>query len=398
MNILIANTQEFNPQIGGVERVSTILAQEFQQLGHNVYFIACRRSAYSKEYTPVVSQIMLTDSIEYNSMKNIKEFCCLIEEHNIEIIMNQAGNIKEFSSLCFKAADIYKKAKVISVVHIDPIYKFRSLLDLSTSILHSQKNKNLVRLILLPYRILKTYLYENNLYNFIYKNSDAVVLLSDHFKKDFKTITRLNSYSKLAAISNPLPFISFHSNKDNKKENKILYIGRIDYDHKRVDRILGIWSKLASDFPSWSTDIVGDGPIKAELIEHVKVNKIERVNFVDFTNPIEYYKRSLIFCMTSTFEGLPMVLIEASYYGCIPIAFKSFSSLPDIIEDGINGYMIKPYNLIEYEKKLRLLMENKELRKTIQIESMKIPDKFSSKVIVKQWINLFEKLLEKIDY
>lgn len=93
-----------------------------------------------------------------------------------------------------------------------------------------------------------------------------------------------------------------------------------------------------------------------------------------------------------------MVLIEASYYGCIPIAFKSFSSLPDIIEDSINGYMIKPYCLSEYEKKLRLLMENEALRKTIQIEAMNIHKKFQTKTIVKQWIRLFEELLEKNNY
>lgn len=396
MNILIANTQEFNPQIGGVERVSTILATEFHQLGHNVYLLACRRSPYSKEYTPVVPQKILSNSIEYNTDTNVNEFLGFLKENKIDIILNQAGNIKQFSSLCYEVAKSYKKAKVISVIHIDPIYKFRSLFDLSSSILPSQKYyKNFVRLLLLPYRILKSYISESNLYNFIYNNSDKVVLLSDRFKKDFKTITRLNSYSKLSAISNPFPFNISTLDGNNKKENRILYVGRIDYGHKRVDRILEIWTKLASDFPSWSLDILGDGPIKKELIELVKINKIERVNFIDFADPIEYYKRSQILCLTSTYEGFGMVLIEAAYYGCIPIAFKSFSSLSDIIENGINGYMIKPYSLSEYEKKLRLLMKNKALRKKNQFESMKISNKFQLKIIVKQWISLFEKSLEK---
>jgi len=151
--------------------------------------------------------------------------------------------------------------------------------------------------------------------------------------------------------------------------------------------------KLAPEFPSWSLDIVGDGSIKKELIELAKINKIERVNFIDFGDPIPYYKRSQILCMTSTYEGLPMVLIEASHYGCIPVAFKSFSSLPDIIDDGTNGYMIKPYCLKEYENKLRLLMGDEVLRKAIQIETMKIYKKFQTKTIVKQWVRLFEELL-----
>lgn len=86
MNILIANTQEFNPQIGGVERVSTILAKEFQQLGHKVYFLACSRSPYSKEYTPVVPQKMLSNLIEYNTATNINELCAFLEENEIDTV------------------------------------------------------------------------------------------------------------------------------------------------------------------------------------------------------------------------------------------------------------------------------------------------------------------------
>jgi glycosyltransferase involved in cell wall biosynthesis len=396
MNILIANTQEFNPHIGGVERVSSFLASEFQRLGHNIFFLACIKSPYSKEYQPVVLQTLLKDNIEFNSSKNIREFCSLLIEYKIDIIVNQAGNIKKFSSLCFEAAKVYKHAKVISVIHIDPIYKFKSLFDFSPSILFSHKKyKILAHLLFLPYWLLKTYYSESNLYNYIYNKSDKVVLLSDSFKKNFKTITRLTSYTKLTAISNPFPFRMPLIPEENRKENIILYVGRIDYWHKRVDKILDIWSKLALEFPSWTLDIVGNGPIKEELLEIVKINKIERVNFFDFSDPFEFYKRSKIFCMTSNYEGLPMVLIEASYFGCIPIAFKSFPSLPDIIENGVNGYMIKRNNISDYKQILRLLMKDELLQKKIEGATINIPNKFQSKIIVKQWISLFEELLEK---
>ncbi len=399
MKIVIANTQEFNPQIGGVERVSSILASEFIKLGHQVFFIACKTSSFSGDYIPSAPQKILQDSAAYNSEKNIEELYKFLGENKIDIVINQAGNIKDFSLLCFKAAEKYKKAKVISVIHIDPINQFKHLLDLTTSILPSKKNyKNIARLILLPYRLIKMYLSESNLYDFVYLNSDALVLLSNKFKKDFKKITRLNSYSKLEAISNPFPFDIISNKNNNIKEKKILYVGRLDYQHKRTDRVIAIWAKLAPDFPDWSLDIVGDGPIKEELMKFVKANNIERVNFMDFADPIDYYKKSRVLCMTSTFEGFGMVLIESAYYGCIPIAFKSFSSLTDIIEHGISGYMIKPYCLSEYEQKLRLLMSNNELQNTIRLETLNIPKKFQTQPIVAQWISLIEKLLENNNF
>ena len=173
MNILIANTQEFNPQIGGVERVSSILATEFIKLGHQVFFIACSRSLFPGKYTTSAPQTILADTTIYNSEENIGEFCNFLEKHKIDIVMNQAGNIKEFSSLCFSAAEIYKKAKILSVIHIDPINRFKYLLDLTPSILPGKKNyKNIARLIVLPYRLIKIYLSESSLYNFVYRNSE----------------------------------------------------------------------------------------------------------------------------------------------------------------------------------------------------------------------------------
>lgn len=392
MNIIIANTQEFNPQIGGVERVSTILAEQFVKLGHNVYFLACIRSTYSKDYTPVVPQTILSDSSQLDSSRNVNEFCAVLEKNNIEIIMNQAGNILNFSNLCFSAEDIYKKAKVFSVVHIDPICNLKMLSDFSFSILPSQnKWRVIIRIILSPYRLYKAYKKGKNVYNLVYSKSDKVVLLSNLFKRNFKLITNLKNYEKLEAISNPIPFCK--SDINFSKEKSILYVGRIDWSQKRVDRLLSVWSKLYEDYPDWRLDIVGDGPMRDELIEVTKKHHLERVNFVGFVDPVEYYKKAQILCMTSTFEGFGMVLIEGANYGCIPMAFDSFASLHDIIEDGTNGYIIKPYDLKAYENKLRLMMDNVELREKLRNNALDISDKFQLENIANQWIRLFEECL-----
>jgi hypothetical protein len=68
MNIIIANDQEFNPQIGGVERVSSELAKSFVALKHNVYFIAFIRSQYSQSYSTAVEQFFLPD--QTNTISN----------------------------------------------------------------------------------------------------------------------------------------------------------------------------------------------------------------------------------------------------------------------------------------------------------------------------------------
>ena len=79
---------------------------------------------------------------------------------------------------------------------------------------------------------------------------------------------------------------------------------------------------------------------------------LKRITFEDFQIPIEYYKRASILCMISAFEGFPMVLPEAMNYKVIPIIFNSYSSAQDIIENEIDGFLIPPFDINKYQKKI----------------------------------------------
>lgn len=50
-----------------------------------------------------------------------------------------------------------------------------------------------------------------------------------------------------------------------------------------------------------------------------------------------------ILCMTSTIEGLPMVLLEVMAAGCVPIVYGSFAAAEDVITNGENGYVVEPF-------------------------------------------------------
>ena len=102
--------------------------------------------------------------------------------------------------------------------------------------------------------------------------------------------------------------------------------------------------------------IVGDGE-QRPILER-KAKNMERVNFVGFSDPVPYYKESAIFCMTSNFEGFPMVLPEAMSFGVVPLAFDSFPAVSDIIIDNKNGFLIPPFSIKQYVKKIEILINN----------------------------------------
>lgn len=94
---------------------------------------------------------------------------------------------------------------------------------------------------------------------------------------------------------------------------------------------MNIWKILQDKLVQYKLEIVGGGTEQVFFEKMAHSMCLKRITFHGFTNPTEYYKRAPILCMTSNYEGFPMVLVEAMQYGCVPFAFDSFPSLYDII-------------------------------------------------------------------
>ena len=94
--------------------------------------------------------------------------------------------------------------------------------------------------------------------------------------------------------------------------------------------------------------------------------------------------------MTSYFEGLPLVLLEAQQYKLPIVSFNCPTGPSEIIRDNVNGFLIENYNVDLMVEKLSLLIENEELRKSFSDNALLDIDKFSRSRIIKQWLNLIE--------
>tara|TARA_E500000331_G_scaffold123539_1_gene121045 strand:+ start:11191 stop:12369 length:1179 start_codon:yes stop_codon:yes gene_type:complete len=392
MNILIANTQEFNPLIGGVERVSNIIAKILVERGYKVIFVASYISRHDLDYIPNVKQYLLSKELFYNienSEYYINEFVKIVNDEKIDIVINQAGNILDFSNLCFQVK-IRTKIKLISNIHINPDYRLKNLDVFSDLTFYQWLNPKILRkFILYPFRKKRILKKEKSLFNELYNMSDATVLLSSLYFESFTKISGIKDNTKLFSILNPIPF-QVERGKISKKQ--ILYVGRIDYSHKRTDRLLKIWSYIYKKHKGWDLKIVGDGPNLNDLKRLSKKLKLKQISFEGFKDPKKYYNESQIICLTSNIEGLPMVMIEAISYGLVPIAFNSFESINDIIFDQINGFLIEPFNYIQFADRLSNLMNDESLRKEMSVNALKTSKKFSVKNIIDQWEILFSRI------
>ena len=222
-----------------------------------------------------------------------------------------------------------------------------------------------------------------------YDYFDALVLIAtgeiDFWKKHHKSV---------AIIPNFLPNIS--NLNTNYSQKVVVSVGRLSKE-KGFLRLIDIWKLIqdSSEFKDWKLHIVGDGELKEKIENKIKdLNLTNSIILKPFTKDVESeYLSASIYAMTSHFEGLPMVLIEAQSYALPTISFDIATGPRDIIENEKSGYLIEDNNLNEYATKLKTLMQDESLRAKMGAKSKEIvKSKFSKDVVMKQWENLFKKL------
>lgn len=396
MNICIVNIRENNPLIGGVEKVSFELGNYWHHCGHKVIFLSRYCSGLAEGYESGCEEYFLPDSDVADTKRNEDYTVHLLKSKTIDYVINQGSVFEDLCQLCYKVKQRLP-IRLITAIHYDPLCRIKAL---ETSFFIRERLGGSLRLWLIDFLLYLRYhlvgrgkALENEKRAFltVAQNSDAVVLLSGAFLGDALSLTRGQYENKFYAIPNPILRKTDNGSALCKKK-QIIYVGRIEFGMKRTDRILRIWRKLESKHPDWKCKIIGDGGIKKSLENTARKYRLKNLCFEGVQNPEKYYAESEILCMTSTTEGFGMVLIEALQYKCIPVSYRSYASLDDIVIDGVNGCTIAPFDENEYVRRLDALMSSEEERERLASNNGITLGKFDIDRVSVMWIDLFSKL------
>lgn len=387
MSILFYFDHQINPFKGGTERVSDLLAHQLQHQGMAIYYCARYREGIMCD----IETLFLPDERNLLSPDNTSFIEREIVEKQIDYIINQASNGDDI--FLFNHQVLKVPVKIISVLHFSVLEGLNYFKELQLIEFHWQRPEvwisNLIRMAKRPYNKRKALEGKSERFSFLYKYSDAVVTLSAGYIRDYKEIAKLTDTTKLYEIANPL---TYPETKNTLKVNHLLFVGRLSFQEKRLDRLLCIWKLLYQKYPEWQLDIVGDGEDRVRLERLSQRLGLERVTFWGTQDPKRFYERSKIFCMTSTHEGLPMVLLEAMQNHVIPFAFDSFGASPDIISNGRTGYLIPPFDIRSYAAHLELLMKDPFALAQIAERTTNDLGKYKIDNVCDCWLHLFEQL------
>lgn len=225
--------------------------------------------------------------------------------------------------------------------------------------------------------------------NFILERSinkyKEFIVLNDKEKQDWDR-------SDIQIIPNPLWLNLKHKKKECNSKIAIA-VGRHSFE-KRLDRLIAIWAKVVEKHPDWGLKIYGERNKNIQLEKLVnKLNIEKNIQFNNPTNDVEkIYSEACMLLTTSVSESFGLVLIEAMAFGIPVIAFGGTSGTETLIDDGVNGFLVKQNETKTYIEKTNLLIENAMQRKQMGENARKSLESFNIDYIMILWHNLFQSI------
>lgn len=343
---------------GGTERVGAMLANGLSEVGYKIVLASILQG--DKPFFPlnegikVVSLFNTTGRVLYRTPSIIKRLRKLIKQEAIDTLIV----VETMSVLFTLPAVVGLPVKHICWEH----FNFNN--DLGKS------GRRIARQLAARY-------------------CDSVVTLTERDKEYWLQGT--HHKSQITAIANPCPFsIQKYAKEENTKI--VLAVGRLTHI-KGFDMLLEAWVQVHKVMPDWKLKIVGEGEDRAKLTHFIKENELTNsVALVGNTDDVgQYYEQAEIFCLSSRFEGFPMVLLETLAFGLPVVSFDCDTGPAEVLED-TGSILVAPNDVNLFASSLIDLMEDGKKRKTISLKSKQKAVIYQPENIISQWINLIESL------
>jgi len=334
--ILIILTPAFQPNAGGVQMSTLKMGQRFAKLGHEVMVfsfkdqghvdcefgqLACAPEAGGKRNPAnlIALERILTDfrpDVVINQMPYEHEIGQVLKDNKQYLLLgclrntlySVRGNLKAY----------------VARTAPGPVKRLSGWKPVKQAFLALHRKRHRADLV----RILDTY---DHFVMFGPPNLEELRYFVPEFEQD-----------KVRLIPNSIPEVA---EAPPRKEKRLLWLGRVAHEQKRAALILPIWQRVSGALPDWELDVVGNGPLLENLQHRAVQQSLPRIHFHGRQVPDDYYRRAAIFFMTSAFEGFPNTLVEAQSHAAIPVVFDSYPVASWIVDDGVNGHLVEPFDV-----------------------------------------------------
>lgn len=233
-----------------------------------------------------------------------------------------------------------------------------------------------------------------------YETADRVSPISKYVEKEIaKKVKHMHSEVVTLGVDNS----KFSGARAKSEMPFILGVGNLS-NRKGYQTSVAAFAEIAHEFPDLSYEIAGskDEQVLSECIEILKSNGVDpsRVIFLGSLSDSELKKKYLeaeLFILTSVnhdhhFEGFGLVFLEAASAG-LPVIGTNDSGIEDAVLDGVNGYLVKQYDVAGTKEALKKILTNKELKSRFGIASIEWAKKNSWDNSAQKYLSIYKKIL-----
>tara|TARA_B100001057_G_scaffold316947_1_gene317079 strand:+ start:2030 stop:3139 length:1110 start_codon:yes stop_codon:yes gene_type:complete len=354
---------------GGVEKTNLLISEELSKK-YEIFFVS---NYFSNKFDSDIQKIGIK-KIKLKSNRTILsifEFPRIIKEINPDLIfsLQMHANV---TLLILNFLFFFNKLKIISCERLSP-----------QSYNKNFKGKIILFLAKVFYRFSKKIICNSadlakEIKNFS-KSKNVVFIYNPTLKRNFKELSKKIKFKKK-------PFFK-------KKRKIIISIGRLDENKNQIMLLRAI--NHLKEKKNFDIVLIGEGKNKRDLIEYgKKIGINDNLYIYNFQkNPYPYLFNSDLKILTSNFEGLPNVLLEAMALNIPIISTNSPTGPREILLNGKAGYLVKRNDHISLSKKIKFFLENPiafRKKKLFYKDSLK---RFSPEKSLKNYVRIVESII-----
>lgn len=351
---------------GGAERVVCNLSNYLVDEGIEVIIIVTKLS--KKEY--YLSDKIKIFSLDENKKNNgilgniyrMNLISKIIKDNNVDVVL---GFLQEPIARLLFMKTFYRSLKRIPLIismRIDPKTAFNTFKRKLSLILYNKAN------------------------GYVFQTSEA----KNFFNKKIQM--------KSVVIANSIDPHFFDIEIDNlKRDNRIVSVGRLT-KQKNYPLLIESFLQISKQHPNYILEIYGDGPLKEDLLNQIKENKLEKkIILMGNVEKIEdKIYNAAMFVITSDYEGMSNALMEAMALGLPSISTDSAGGgAATLISNWKNGILIPIHSKDELIKSINRLIDDNDICKRISNESRKSMLKYKPEIINKLWLDYIKKIMRE---
>ena len=223
------------------------------------------------------------------------------------------------------------------------------------------------------------------------KKCDCIIALSQSWEKWFEDTFH---HKNVVVIKNVIaaPIIK---KVDKDSRFTLLFLGRLG-KRKGIYDLLDVLKNNKEKYDGKLLLLIGGDGETEKVVNFIRQNNLD--NIIKFEGWVSGEQKILLLNQADTYilpsynEGLPISVLEAMSYS-LPIVSTNVGGIPEILKDGVNGYLIHPGNKNKMEESINNLMSDKGLRQKMGVASQNMAREHLPEYVEKQLSNLYNELL-----